>query len=45
MTNTSLWEHFGLADKQKSVVSRLIKDVLDTKLIKPLDPGMAPKYM
>ena len=45
MTNTSLRERFGLDDSYKSQMSRLIKQAVESKLIKPFDPTTAPRYM
>lgn len=45
MTNTSLRERFGLDDSYKSQMSRLIKQAVENKLIKPFDPTTAPRYM
>lgn len=44
-TNQSLRERFGLPKSMTASVSRLIKDAVEMKLIKPLDPYTAPKYM
>lgn len=45
LTNRSLRERFGLSDSASSSISRLIKEAVETKLIKPLDPTTAPKHM
>lgn len=45
MTNTSLRERFGLDDSYKSQMSRLIKQAVDRRMIKPFDPTTAPRYM
>lgn len=45
LTNTSLRERFGLNQSSAGSVSRLIKEALNLKLIKPLDPDTAPRYM
>ena len=45
LTNSSLRQRFGLEDKSSAPISRLIKQVVDLKLIKPFDPDTAPKYM
>src|SRR5262249_30982625 len=37
MTNTSLRERFKMHEKQRSMISRLIKDALDCKIIKIKD--------
>lgn len=45
LTNRSLRERFGLATSSSASVSRLIKDTVDAKLIKPIDPNTAPRHM
>ena len=45
LTNTSLRERFGLGQSSAGTVSRLIKEAVSQKLIKPLDPDTAPRYM
>lgn len=45
LTNRSLRERFGLKDSASSSISRLIKEAVEAKLIKPLDPATAPKHM
>ena len=45
MTNSSLRERFGVPETSSGSISRLIKDVIDKKLIRPLDPTTAPRYM
>ncbi len=45
LTNASLRQRFGLAAKDNSVASRIIKDALDAGRIKQLDPNTAPRYM
>ena len=45
LTNTSLRERFGLKSSSSGSVSRLIKEAVNMKLIKPLDPETAPRYM
>ena len=45
LTNTSLRERFGLNPSSAGSVSRLIKEAVELKLIKPLDPTTAPRYM
>jgi len=45
LTNSSLRERFGLKVTSISSISRLIKDGVEKKLIKPLDPTTAPRYM
>ena len=45
LTNTSLRERFGLNQSSSGSVSRLIKEAVSAKLIKPVDPDTAPRYM
>ncbi len=45
LSNSSLRERFGLLDSSSSSISRLIKEAVAIKLIKPLDPTTAPRYM
>lgn len=45
LTNSSLRNRFGLKDSSAGSISRLIKDAVERKLIKPLDPTTAPRYM
>ena len=45
LTNSSLRERFGLPQSSAGSISRLIKDAVSKKLIKPLDPGTSNKYM
>ena len=45
LTNSSLRERFGLKESSSGSVSRLIKEAVGHKLIKPLDPNTAPRYM
>lgn len=48
ITNSSVREAFGLSEddqKDKVKASRVIKDTLTAKLIKPVDPSTAPRYM
>ncbi|MFT8320735.1 MAG: ATP-binding protein [Bacillus sp. (in: firmicutes)] len=45
MTNASLRQRFGLADKDNSVASRIIRDAVEAGTIKLLDPDTAPRYM
>jgi predicted HTH transcriptional regulator len=37
MSNTTLRERFGIAEKNSSMVSRIIKDAIDAELIRPHD--------
>lgn len=45
LTNSSLRNRFGLKESSSGSMSRLIKEAVDMKLIKPLDPDTAPRYM
>lgn len=45
LSNSSLRERFGLSDTSSSTISRLIKEAVSQKFIKPLDPTTAPKHM
>ena len=45
LTNSSLRERFGLNDSSSATISRLIKDAVAQRMIKPLDSTTAPRYM
>ena len=45
LTNSSLRERFGLPETSSGVVSRLIKEAVEKKLLKPFDPNTARRYM
>ena len=45
ISNADIREIFGLSDKDKVKISRVIKDTIEKGLIKPLDPNTAPRYM
>ena len=45
LTNSSLRERFGLPSTSAGSISRLIKEAVASKVIKPLDPDTAPRYM
>lgn len=45
ITNSSLRIRFGLPETSSGSVSRVIKEAINSKLIKPLDPETAPRYM
>ena len=45
LTNSSLRERFGLNESSSGSVSRLLKEATIKKMIKPLDPTTAPRYM
>lgn len=44
LTNSSLRERFGIEEQNSAMVSRIIRDTLDAKLIKPYDEGQSKKY-
>ena len=43
--NSDIRNIFSLTEAEKYKVSRIIKDTLEEKLIKPVDPDTAPRYM
>ena len=45
MTNTSLRARFGVEEQNRSTVSRLIREAVESGAIVPADPGAAPKLM
>ena len=45
LTNSSLRERFGVKESSSGSISRLIKEAVELKLIRPLDPTTAPRYM
>lgn len=45
LTNSSLRERFGLPSTSAGSISRLIKEAVASRIIKPLDPNTAPRYM
>lgn len=45
LTNTSLRERFGVPETSSGSVSRLIKEAINKKLIRPVDPNTVPRYM
>ena len=44
MTNSSLRDRFGISEENAAIVSRIIRDALAEKLIKPYDPEQGKKY-
>lgn len=44
MTNSSLRERFGIAEKNSAIASRIIRDALEDEVIKPYDPAQGKKY-
>lgn len=45
LTNSSLRERFGLPESSSGVVSRLIKEAIEKRLLKAFDPNTAKRYM
>lgn len=45
LTNSSLRERFGVQESSSGSISRLIKEAVELKLLKALDPDTAPRYM
>ena len=45
LTNGSLRQRFGLKDSSSGMVSRIIREAVDKKFIRPFDPDTAPRYM
>lgn len=45
LTNSSLRARFGLKESSSGMVSRIIKEAVDNKFIRPFDPDTAPRYM
>ena len=45
LTNRSLRERFGLIESSSGMVSRIIKEAVERKYIRPFDPDTAPRYM
>lgn len=45
VTNTDIRNAFSLSEKDKVKASRIIRDTIEAKLIKPVDPSTAPRYM
>lgn len=45
MTNQSLRSRFGERGPSQSTVSKLLSATVEARLIKPVDPGTAPRYM
>lgn len=43
--NTDISSAFGLDEKDKVKASCIIRDIVDAKLIKPMDPETAPRNM
>lgn len=45
LTNKSLRDRFGVKETSAGSISRLIKESVREKLIKPIDPDTAKRYM
>ncbi len=45
MTNSSLRERFGIAEKNSATASRIIKETVEASLIRPYDEGSGKKFM
>lgn len=45
ITNNTIRSLFGIDDKNKYKASRVIKDTIESNLIKPVDKNTAPRYM
>lgn len=45
ISNADVRKMFGLDDEDKYKATRVLKDAMDANLLKPLDPGTAPRYM
>lgn len=44
MTNSSLRERFGIEEHNSAIASRIIRDAMEDKLVKPYDPEQGKKY-
>ncbi len=45
LTNSTLRNRFGLGESSSGMASRIIKEAVGKKYIKPFDPDTAPRYM
>lgn len=45
MTNSTLRNRFGIGESSSGTASRIIKEAVEKKLVKPFDPNTAPRYM
>jgi len=45
MTNSSLRGRFGISEKSSAMASRVIKETLDAKLLRPLNLEASKKFM
>lgn len=44
MTNSSLRKRFGITEKNSAIASRIIREAMEDKLVKPYDPSQGKKY-
>ena len=44
MTNSSLRERFGIAEKNSAMASRIIREAMEDNFVKPYDPEQGKKY-
>ena len=44
MTNSSLRDRFGIEEHNSAIASRIIRDTVEEKLIKPYNPEQGKKY-
>jgi predicted HTH transcriptional regulator len=44
MTNSTLRKRFGIHEKNSATVSRIIREAMEDRLIKPYDPDQGKKY-
>ena len=44
MTNSSLRERFGIEERNSAIASRIIKETIEAKVVKPFDPDQGKKH-
>ncbi len=44
MTNASLRKRFGIAERNSATVSRIIREAIEDRLVRPYDPNQGKKY-
>lgn len=44
MTNSTLRERFGIAEKNSAMASRIIREAMEDNFVKPYDPNQGKKY-
>jgi predicted HTH transcriptional regulator len=44
MTNSSLRDRFGIEEQNSAIASRIIRDAIEDKIVKPYDPEQGKKY-